>query len=115
MNCDGNESKDTKVAGLSPRYVFRGNIKPLAYHVFRSDEITGLIHESCAQDMWDREFPLYADDLEREKCLEPVYCEICDGLILEACDERTLMERAHEVACETESIGPQRRSHSRLD
>lgn len=73
----------------SPNYVFRDGVEPLAYQIWRSDESEGIIHETCAIDPTEREFPLYADDLKAAQCGEPVFCETCDTLIIEASDLRS--------------------------
>ena len=46
-----------------PRYVFREDVDPVAYQMWPTEESV-LIHESCAVSPDEREFPLYADDLE---------------------------------------------------
>lgn len=77
---DGCECSPVRVPHL-PSYVFREGVEPLAYQVWRSDESAGVIHEACANDATEREFPLYADDLECEAQQEAICCDTCDGVI----------------------------------
>lgn len=67
----------------SPLYTFRDSEEPTAYQVWRSEQ-SEVIHESCAKTMWDREFPLYADDIEAMRNLEPIVCDVCEEQIAEA-------------------------------
>lgn len=67
----------------SPRYVFREGVEPIAYQIFAGED-SEIIHEACAKAPDDREFPLYADDIELARCLEPIQCFMCDGVIAEA-------------------------------
>lgn len=72
----------------SPNYTFRGSIEPVAYQIWPTEQ-SEIIHEACAKDVWDREFPLYPDDVEMMRCLEPIICDRCEGQIAavaEKCD-----------------------------
>lgn len=64
----------------SPSYVFREGVEPIAYQIFASDE-SEIIHEACAKAREDREFPLYEDDIEAMRNLEPIQCFMCYGQI----------------------------------
>lgn len=66
----------------SPSYVFREGQEPVAYQVWRTEQ-SEVIHEGCAKTSWDREFPLYADDIEAMRNLEPIVCDACEGQIAE--------------------------------
>lgn len=69
---------------ISPNYTFREGLEPAAYHVFNLDESSDIVHADCAGDMWEREFPLYEDDLEAARCLDDIYCPKCDRVIVSA-------------------------------
>jgi hypothetical protein len=72
----------------SPNYTFRDGVEPSAYQVWPNvDESSEVIHEACAKDVWEREFPLYADDIELMRCLEPIICDRCDKRIAEAAEK----------------------------
>lgn len=71
----------------SPNYTFRDGIEPTAYQVWPAEQ-SEIIHEACAKTPQDREFPLYADDIEMARCLEPIICDRCEHEIagaLEPC------------------------------
>lgn len=70
-----------------PNYVFREGQEPTAYQIFCGED-SEIIHEPCAKSPQDREFPLYADDIEAARNLEPIRCFMCDGQIAAAIDER---------------------------
>lgn len=63
-----------------PNYVFRDDEEPAAYQIFRGED-SEIIHEQCAKTPRDREFPLYPDDIEAARNLEPIICDVCEGLI----------------------------------
>jgi hypothetical protein len=83
-----------------PNYTFREEEEPLAFQVWKSDESSGLIHEACAETPGDREFPLFADDLQElaDLAQAPVYCETCDSLIHEASDLRSRVAETRQEA-----------------
>lgn len=64
----------------SPIYTFREGIEPVAYQIWPTEQ-SEVIHEACARTPNDREFPLYADDIEAMRCLEPIHCDVCEGVI----------------------------------
>lgn len=64
----------------SPSYTFREDQEPTAYQVF-SGEQSEVIHEGCAKTIWDREFPLYSEDIEAMRSLEPIVCDNCEEVI----------------------------------
>lgn len=67
-----------------PNYVFR-ETDPTAFHIFnQSDEGSEVIHAHCTGNPWEREFPLYDDNLEAMRCAEDIYCAICDRIIVTA-------------------------------
>lgn len=66
-----------------PKYIFREGVEPVAYQVWKS-EASEIIHASCATDPNDREFPLYADDIEAARYLEPIICLKCDMMIADS-------------------------------
>lgn len=66
-----------------PNYVFYDGVDPVAYHIL-SKEPSEIVHEACAKTPNDREFPLYAEDIEAFRNLEPIICEICEEMIAEA-------------------------------
>lgn len=66
-----------------PNYVFRDGVDPVAYHLL-SLEPSEIVHEACAKTSQDREFPLYPEDVEAMRCLEPIDCFVCEGRIAEA-------------------------------
>lgn len=80
---DANDPTRRSLVMYFPKYVFRDSQEPVAYQVWRSEQ-SEVIHESCAKDMWDREFPLYPDDIEAMRCLEPIICDVCERQIAEA-------------------------------
>lgn len=59
-----------------PNYVFREGVEPVAYQIFCGDD-SEIIHEACAKAPEDREFPLYTDDIESYRNLEPIQCFMC--------------------------------------
>lgn len=59
-----------------PTYVFREGVEPMAYQIFAGND-SEIIHESCAKAPEDREFPLYPDDIEAMRNLEPIQCFMC--------------------------------------
>lgn len=66
-----------------PNYCFRDGEVEAAYQLWPSDEESILIHPHCAETPWDREFPLYVDDLiEGNTFSEPLVCDRCNGEIL---------------------------------
>lgn len=65
----------------SPSYTFREGVEPTAYQIFATEEGSEVIHEACAKDIWDREFPLYDDDIQAMRNLEPIVCDVCDRQI----------------------------------
>lgn len=67
-----------------PRYVFRADEEPVAYNFCPSgDEEGAILCAECAATPRDREFPLYADDLQTMRNLEPTLCERCQKLLAE--------------------------------
>lgn len=60
-----------------PNYVFREGQEPTAYQIFCGED-SEIIHEQCAKAPQDREFPLYSDDIEAARNLEPIQCFMCD-------------------------------------
>lgn len=74
----------------SPKYVFREGVEPTAYQVFVGDA-SDIIHEGCAKNEWDREFPLYEDDVEAMRCAEVIQCLVCDGVIAQAKPEEVFI------------------------
>jgi hypothetical protein len=70
----------------TPSYNFREGVEPTAYQVWPSEQ-SELIHEACAATPQDREFPLYADDVEMARCLEPIICDRCETQIAEALEQ----------------------------
>jgi hypothetical protein len=81
---DANDPTKARAVMHFPKYVFREGLEPVAYQVFKHDESSEVIHERCAKTTWDREFPLYADDIEAMRCMEPIVCDACEGQIAEA-------------------------------
>jgi hypothetical protein len=71
----------------SPNYVFHDGVDPVAYHLL-SREPSEIVHEGCAKTPRDREFPLYPEDIEAFRNLEPIVCDVCEGLIAEAVGPR---------------------------
>lgn len=68
-----------------PAYSFREGIEPTAYNYCPSgDEEGALLCAACARTPRDREFPLYDDDLEAMRNLEPILCERCQKMLAEA-------------------------------
>lgn len=66
-----------------PNYVFREGVEPMAYQIFCGDD-SEIIHENCAKAAEDREFPLYEDDIQAMRNLEPIQCFMCYEQIAEA-------------------------------
>ena len=60
-----------------PNYVFRDDEDVAAYQYWPTEESV-LLHPDCAQDMWEREFPLYVDDLIEMSGSEPMICDRCE-------------------------------------
>ncbi|HEX5704842.1 MAG TPA: hypothetical protein VFX97_16710 [Pyrinomonadaceae bacterium] len=67
-----------------PAYVFREGVEPPYFQVWDNDESSDVIHSRCAQTPYDREFPVYADEIQEMRCLEDIYCARCERLILVA-------------------------------
>jgi hypothetical protein len=67
----------------SPNYMYREDEEPIAYQIFCGEE-SEIIHERCAKAPEDREFPLYTDDIEAARNLEPIQCFMCGERIAEA-------------------------------
>ena len=67
----------------SPNYVFHDRVDPVAYHIL-SKEPSEVVHEGCAKTPSDREFPLYPEDIEAMRNLEPIICDNCEGQIAAA-------------------------------
>ena len=64
-----------------PDYSFREGEQEVAYEAWPLDTVSSiLIHSDCAKNMWEREFPLYADDLEGLSVDERV-CGYCQTVI----------------------------------
>jgi hypothetical protein len=59
-----------------PDYVFREDVEPVAYQIFVGED-SEIIHEACAKAPEDREFPLYADDIEAYRNSESIQCFMC--------------------------------------
>lgn len=70
----------------SPNYTFREGVEPTAYQIWPSEQ-SEIIHEACAETPQDREFPLYADDVEMARCLEPLICDRCEREIAGALEQ----------------------------
>lgn len=68
-----------------PKYVFRDGADPVAYQIFAGEE-SEVIHEACAKAAEDREFPLYPDDIEAMRNLEPIQCFMCSEQIADSKD-----------------------------
>lgn len=68
------------MARHSPNYVFHDGVDPVAYHLL-SKEPSEIIHEGCARTAQDREFPLYPEDIEAARNLEPIICDVCEKQI----------------------------------
>lgn len=66
-----------------PNYAFREGVEPIAYQIFCGED-SEIIHEACAKAPEDREFPLYEDDIEAYRNLEPIQCFMCYEQIAEA-------------------------------
>lgn len=66
-----------------PNYVFREGNEPIAYQVWKSEE-SEVVHADCATDPSEREFPLYTDDIDAMRCLEPIICLKCDVMIADS-------------------------------
>lgn len=82
-----------------PDYVIRDGLKPTAYQIFCGED-SEVIHERCAKVPKDREFPLYADDIEAARNLEPIRCFMCDGEIVAALQEPHKFQSMHGIdAC----------------
>jgi hypothetical protein len=81
----------------SPNYSFRDNEDPVAFQVWPRDEESALLHPQCAETPNENEFPLYADDVEAGRCLEPILCDKCDGLIAEPLPEEPMPIPAYLV------------------
>lgn len=71
-----------------PTYTFREGEDPAAYQTFNEDA-SGVIHEACARTPQEREFPLYPDDIEELRSLEPTLCERCEGEIAPPLEKKT--------------------------
>lgn len=63
-----------------PNYVFHDGVDPVAFHLL-SKEPSEVIHQACAKTPWDREFPLYPEDVEAMRNLEPIVCDVCEEVI----------------------------------
>lgn len=68
-----------------PNYVFHDGVDPIAYHLL-SKEPSEVIHEACAKTPSDREFPLYPEDIQAMRNLEPIICDVCENQIAAAID-----------------------------
>jgi hypothetical protein len=66
-----------------PNYVSHEGVDPVAYHLLWK-EPSEIVHEACAKTPRDREFPLYAEDIEAMRNLEPITCDVCEKQIAEA-------------------------------
>jgi hypothetical protein len=66
-----------------PNYTFREGVEPTAYQIWPTEQ-SEVVHEACAKDARDREFPLYPDDIEAMRCLEPIICDRCGQQMAEA-------------------------------
>lgn len=64
----------------SPNYVFHDGVQPAAYHLLYK-EPSEVVHEACAKTSRDREFPLYPEDIEAMRNLEPIVCDNCEEVI----------------------------------
>lgn len=60
---------------FNPRYVFRDDA-PDFFQRWPSDDETEFIHARCAETMWDREFPVYRDEMP-----ENTACAVCERLL----------------------------------
>lgn len=81
----------------SPNYTFREGVEPIAYQIWPDLEASEVVHEVCAKDIWEREFPLYADDLELMRCLEPIICYRCERQIAKAAEKCSHCQGLGEV------------------
>jgi hypothetical protein len=68
---------------MTPSYTFREGIEPPYFQVWHGED-SEIVHAHCTGNVWDREFPVYADELHEMRCLEDIYCAVCDRLILVA-------------------------------
>lgn len=72
-----NESTATQTEKQSLTYTYRKNEDEVAFAYYRGAE-EDIICPTCTDTPHDREFPLYADNLEEMRCLEPLRCVKCD-------------------------------------
>lgn len=63
---------ETEQKRFEPRYLFR-DTPPNCYQIWPDDNSSELICPRCAKTMWDREFPVYADEMP-----EPWNCDRCN-------------------------------------
>lgn len=65
-----------------PAYTFREGEQEIAFAFGRPSDVNpedgAILCESCVSLPQEREFPLYADDLEGLRNLEPILCELCN-------------------------------------
>lgn len=65
---------------FNPAYIFRDS-PPVAYQYWPSDEESQFFCDACADGPSECEFPLYSDDLEAARNLEPLLCERCERVL----------------------------------
>jgi hypothetical protein len=64
-----------------PDYSFREGEDEVAFQAWPSSTKQSiLLHPDCTKNMWEREFPLFADDLEGLSVDERV-CDYCQTVI----------------------------------